>query len=185
MVSTQLLKCTQAVAPAHQACDPTWRGWWIAFRVLGSGVLLPILLLMVCYSSLDANEDSPMPSCTRPPMKTYKVRSHISLKLKIKQETRLSKVVHNKALDPVHQPSPAPQCAEPLQCLPGHHQPGQPEERHHEPHATAGHTHHLQGPGPVPPWLHLPLCQSYKEHAAISVTPLPAKVDKATSGLIR
>ena len=117
-------------------------------------------------------------------MKTYKVRSHISLKLKIKQETSLSKVVHNTALDPVHQPAPVPQCAEPLQCPPSHYQPGQPE-RHHEPHATAGHTHHLQGPGPAPPGLPLPLCQSYQEHAAISATPLPAKVDKATSGLIR
>ena len=113
-VSTQLLKCTQAIAPAHQACDLAWWGWWIAFHVLGSCVLLPVLLFMVRCSSLDANEDSPTPSCTRPPMKTYKVGSHISLKLKIKQETRLSKVVHNTALDPVHQPSPAPQNTEPL-----------------------------------------------------------------------
>ena len=55
-----------------------------------------------------------MPSRNSPPIKTYEVRSHIVLKLKIKQETRLSKVVHNKALDPVHQPSPAPQNTEPL-----------------------------------------------------------------------
>ena len=62
-------------------------------------------------SFLDSNEDSPTPSRNGPPIKTYEVRSHISLKLKIKQETRLSKVVHNKALDPGHQPSPAPQNA--------------------------------------------------------------------------
>ena len=69
-------------------------------------------------SFLDSNEDSPTPSRNGPPIKTYEVRSHISLKLKIKQETRLSKVVHNKALDPGHQPSPAPQNAEPLQHPP-------------------------------------------------------------------
>ncbi|XP_032870375.1 BRD4-interacting chromatin-remodeling complex-associated protein isoform X2 [Amblyraja radiata] len=39
-----------------------------------------------------------------PPMKTYEARSRIGLKLKIKQEAGLSKVVHNTALDPVHQP---------------------------------------------------------------------------------
>ncbi|GCB79649.1 hypothetical protein scyTo_0018780, partial [Scyliorhinus torazame] len=38
-----------------------------------------------------------------PPMKTYEARSRIGLKLKIKQEAGLSKVVHNTALDPVHQ----------------------------------------------------------------------------------
>ena len=69
-------------------------------------------------SFLDSNEDSPTPSRNGPPIKTYEVRSHISLKLKIKQETRLSKMVHNKALDPGHQPSPAPQNAEPLQRPP-------------------------------------------------------------------
>uniref|UniRef100_A0A2K5HUA1 GLTSCR protein conserved domain-containing protein n=1 Tax=Colobus angolensis palliatus TaxID=336983 RepID=A0A2K5HUA1_COLAP len=55
-------------------------------------------------SSLDADEDGPMPSRNRPPIKTYEARSRIGLKLKIKQEAGLSKVVHNTALDPVHQP---------------------------------------------------------------------------------
>ncbi|VCW66745.1 unnamed protein product, partial [Gulo gulo] len=57
-------------------------------------------------SSLDADEDGPMPSRNRPPIKTYEARSRIGLKLKIKQEAGLSKVVHNTALDPVHQPPP-------------------------------------------------------------------------------
>ncbi|TEA13606.1 hypothetical protein DBR06_SOUSAS30310069 [Sousa chinensis] len=51
-------------------------------------------------SSLDADEDGPMPSRNRPPIKTYEARSRIGLKLKIKQEAGLSKVVHNTALDP-------------------------------------------------------------------------------------
>uniref|UniRef100_G1QS67 BRD4 interacting chromatin remodeling complex associated protein n=1 Tax=Nomascus leucogenys TaxID=61853 RepID=G1QS67_NOMLE len=59
-------------------------------------------------SSLDADEDGPMPSRNRPPIKTYEARSRIGLKLKIKQEAGLSKVVHNTALDPVHQPPPPP-----------------------------------------------------------------------------
>ncbi|XP_024624012.1 BRD4-interacting chromatin-remodeling complex-associated protein, partial [Neophocaena asiaeorientalis asiaeorientalis] len=37
-------------------------------------------------SSLDADEDGPMPSRNRPPIKTYEARSRIGLKLKIKQE---------------------------------------------------------------------------------------------------
>uniref|UniRef100_A0A8C5VFP6 BRD4 interacting chromatin remodeling complex associated protein n=1 Tax=Microcebus murinus TaxID=30608 RepID=A0A8C5VFP6_MICMU len=53
-------------------------------------------------SPLDADEDGPMPSRNRPPIKTYEARSRIGLKLKIKQEAGLSKVVHNTALDPVH-----------------------------------------------------------------------------------
>nr|XP_025870025.1 BRD4-interacting chromatin-remodeling complex-associated protein [Vulpes vulpes] len=48
-------------------------------------------------SSLDADEDGPMPSRNRPPIKTYEARSRIGLKLKIKQEAGLSKVVHNTA----------------------------------------------------------------------------------------
>ncbi|XP_069500433.1 BRD4-interacting chromatin-remodeling complex-associated protein isoform X2 [Ambystoma mexicanum] len=55
--------------------------------------------------SMDADEDA-MPSRNRPPIKTYEARSRIGLKLKIKQEAGLSKVVHNTALDPIHQPTP-------------------------------------------------------------------------------
>ncbi|KAM8794000.1 BRD4-interacting chromatin-remodeling complex-associated protein [Eudromia elegans] len=50
----------------------------------------------------NGDEDA-LPSRSRPPMKTYEARSRIGLKLKIKQEAGLSKVVHNTALDPVHQ----------------------------------------------------------------------------------
>lgn len=59
--------------------------------------------------SLDADDDA-LPSRSRPPIKTYEARSRIGLKLKIKQEAGLSKVIHNTALDPVHQnPLPPPQ----------------------------------------------------------------------------
>ncbi|OXB51130.1 hypothetical protein ASZ78_009798, partial [Callipepla squamata] len=57
--------------------------------------------------SLDGDEDA-LPSRSKPPIKTYEARSRIGLKLKIKQEAGLSKVVHNTALDPVHQPPPPP-----------------------------------------------------------------------------
>ncbi|XP_040437264.1 LOW QUALITY PROTEIN: BRD4-interacting chromatin-remodeling complex-associated protein [Falco naumanni] len=55
--------------------------------------------------ALDGDEDA-LPSRSKPPIKTYEARSRIGLKLKIKQEAGLSKVVHNTALDPVHQPPP-------------------------------------------------------------------------------
>ncbi|XP_065511230.1 BRD4-interacting chromatin-remodeling complex-associated protein isoform X2 [Caloenas nicobarica] len=55
----------------------------------------------------DGDEDA-LPSRSKPPIKTYEARSRIGLKLKIKQEAGLSKVVHNTALDPVHQPPRAP-----------------------------------------------------------------------------
>ncbi|XP_040179211.1 BRD4-interacting chromatin-remodeling complex-associated protein isoform X2 [Rana temporaria] len=57
--------------------------------------------------SLDADEDA-LPSRSRPPIKTYEARSRIGLKLKIKQEAGLSKVIHNTALDPVHHNPPPP-----------------------------------------------------------------------------
>ncbi|XP_069602707.1 BRD4-interacting chromatin-remodeling complex-associated protein isoform X1 [Ranitomeya imitator] len=59
--------------------------------------------------SLDADDDA-LPSRSKPPIKTYEARSRIGLKLKIKQEAGLSKVIHNTALDPIHQnPPPPPQ----------------------------------------------------------------------------
>ncbi|XP_071979897.1 BRD4-interacting chromatin-remodeling complex-associated protein isoform X3 [Engystomops pustulosus] len=59
--------------------------------------------------SLDTDDDA-LPSRSKPPIKTYEARSRIGLKLKIKQEAGLSKVIHNTALDPVHQnPPPPPQ----------------------------------------------------------------------------
>ncbi|XP_018411498.1 PREDICTED: glioma tumor suppressor candidate region gene 1 protein [Nanorana parkeri] len=57
--------------------------------------------------SLDADDDA-LPSRSRPPIKTYEARSRIGLKLKIKQEAGLSKVIHNTALDPVHHNPPPP-----------------------------------------------------------------------------
>lgn len=57
--------------------------------------------------SLDADDDA-LPSRSKPPIKTYEARSRIGLKLKIKQEAGLSKVIHNTALDPVHHNPPPP-----------------------------------------------------------------------------
>ncbi|XP_067831093.1 BRD4-interacting chromatin-remodeling complex-associated protein-like isoform X2 [Heptranchias perlo] len=56
-----------------------------------------------CSASLDGDDDTLHTRSRPPPMKTYEARSRIGLKLKIKQEAGLSKVVHNTALDPVHQ----------------------------------------------------------------------------------
>ncbi|XP_056090113.1 BRD4-interacting chromatin-remodeling complex-associated protein isoform X3 [Rhinichthys klamathensis goyatoka] len=54
----------------------------------------------------DDDDDVALPQRTsKPPMKTYEARRRIGLKLKIKQEAGLSKVVHNTALDPVHSQS--------------------------------------------------------------------------------
>ncbi|XP_072919873.1 BRD4-interacting chromatin-remodeling complex-associated protein-like isoform X4 [Hemitrygon akajei] len=53
----------------------------------------------------DGDDDTLRARSRPPPIKTYEARSRIGLKLKIKQEAGLSKVVHNTALDPVHQPA--------------------------------------------------------------------------------
>ncbi|XP_048840692.1 BRD4-interacting chromatin-remodeling complex-associated protein-like isoform X2 [Brienomyrus brachyistius] len=50
----------------------------------------------------EGDEDALPQRSKKPPMKTYEARRRIGLKLKIKQEAGLSKVVHNTALDPVH-----------------------------------------------------------------------------------
>ncbi|XP_039503472.1 BRD4-interacting chromatin-remodeling complex-associated protein isoform X4 [Pimephales promelas] len=67
----------------------------------------------------DDDDDVALPQRTsKPPMKTYEARRRIGLKLKIKQEAGLSKVVHNTALDPVHSQSqltPQPQLPTPEQ----------------------------------------------------------------------
>ncbi|XP_041090487.1 BRD4-interacting chromatin-remodeling complex-associated protein-like [Polyodon spathula] len=60
-------------------------------------------------SSPGGGEADSLPSrSSRPPMKTYEARRRIGLKLKIKQEAGLSKVVHNTALDPIHTPASSP-----------------------------------------------------------------------------
>ncbi|XP_028818370.1 BRD4-interacting chromatin-remodeling complex-associated protein isoform X2 [Denticeps clupeoides] len=62
------------------------------------------------------DDDDALPQRTsKPPIKTYEARQRIGLKLKIKQEAGLSKVVHNTALDPVHsQPqTPTPEVPQP------------------------------------------------------------------------
>ncbi|KPP71991.1 glioma tumor suppressor candidate region protein 1-like [Scleropages formosus] len=57
-------------------------------------------------SSRTADDEDDLPQrCNRPPIKTYEARRRIGLKLKIKQEAGLSKIVHNTALDPIHTPT--------------------------------------------------------------------------------
>ncbi|MEJ1286055.1 BRD4 interacting chromatin remodeling complex associated protein [Cricetulus griseus] len=160
-------------------------------------------------SSLDADEDGPMPSRNRPPIKTYEARSRIGLKLKIKQEAGLSKVVHNTALDPVHQPLPAAAAAAPAPApAKGAEPPPRPAPPSLPPATQAQMNGTLDHPPPaarkptVPaPCPRLPLRKTYRENlgdpgaaaegaqgrprGASSPTPLPAKVDEATSGLIR
>ncbi|XP_063109064.1 BRD4-interacting chromatin-remodeling complex-associated protein isoform X4 [Cavia porcellus] len=143
----------------------------------------PSLSSSSAASSLDADEDGPMPSRNRPPIKTYEARSRIGLKLKIKQEAGFSKVVHNTALDPVHQPPPAagqvngtteraPPAAE--RKAPG---PGSGSGPGPGPGPGPG-----SGPGPGPgPGAHcprLPLRKTYRENVGV-------RADEATSGLIR
>nr|XP_020753655.1 glioma tumor suppressor candidate region gene 1 protein [Odocoileus virginianus texanus] len=161
-------------------------------------------------SSLDADEDGPMPSRNRPPIKTYEARSRIGLKLKIKQEAGLSKVVHNTALDPVHQTPPPPptslKAAEPPpRPPPPPPAPGQMNGTVDHPPPPPAATDR-KPPPPAPHCPRLPLRKTYRENveapsvgategaaaaAAVGRTrggspvPLPTKVDEATSGLIR
>ncbi|XP_066127778.1 BRD4-interacting chromatin-remodeling complex-associated protein isoform X2 [Saccopteryx bilineata] len=156
-------------------------------------------------SSLDADEDGPMPSRNRPPIKTYEARSRIGLKLKIKQEAGLSKVVHNTALDPVHQPPPPPPHTALKAAEPPPRPPPPPQTTgqmngtvDHPPPATTDH----KPPTPAPHCPRLPLRKTYRENVEAlgsgaaegvgpgrargsSPAPLPTKVDEATSGLIR
>ncbi|XP_057568144.1 BRD4-interacting chromatin-remodeling complex-associated protein isoform X2 [Hippopotamus amphibius kiboko] len=161
-------------------------------------------------SSLDADEDGPMPSRNRPPIKTYEARSRIGLKLKIKQEAGLSKVVHNTALDPVHQPPPPPPAA--LKAAEPPPRPPAPPPATGQMNGTVDHPPPPQPaaadrkpPAPAPHCPRLPLRKTYRENveapgggavegaaaAAVgrarggSPAPLPTKVDEATSGLIR
>ncbi|XP_037372767.1 BRD4-interacting chromatin-remodeling complex-associated protein [Talpa occidentalis] len=155
-------------------------------------------------SSLDADEDGPMPSRNRPPIKTYEARSRIGLKLKIKQEAGLSKVVHNTALDPVHQPPPPPPTS--LKAAEPPPRPPPPPPATGQMNGTVDHPppapteRKPQAPAPHCP--RLPLRKTYRENVealgsgaaegaasgrarSSSPAPLPTKVDEATSGLIR
>ncbi|KAM6225032.1 BRD4-interacting chromatin-remodeling complex-associated protein [Rhynchocyon petersi] len=150
-------------------------------------------------SSLDADEDGPMPSRNRPPIKTYEARSRIGLKLKIKQEAGLSKVVHNTALDPVHQPPPPPPAA--LKADPPPRPPPPPSTS--QMNGTVDHpppgAHERKPAAPAPHGPRLPLRKTYRENVealggaaegtgrarAHSPAPPATKVDEATSGLIR
>uniref|UniRef100_A0A8D1AC47 GLTSCR protein conserved domain-containing protein n=1 Tax=Sus scrofa TaxID=9823 RepID=A0A8D1AC47_PIG len=155
-------------------------------------------------SSLDADEDGPMPSRNRPPIKTYEARSRIGLKLKIKQEAGLSKVVHNTALDPVHQPPPPPLAA--LKAAEPPPRPPPPPPPTGQMNGTVDHpppaTPDRKPPVPAQHCPRLPLRKTYRENVEApgggaaegtaagrargsSPAPLPTKVDEATSGLIR
>ncbi|XP_064293464.1 BRD4-interacting chromatin-remodeling complex-associated protein isoform X5 [Phalacrocorax carbo] len=116
--------------------------------------------------SLDGDEDA-LPSRSKPPIKTYEARSRIGLKLKIKQEAGLSKVVHNTALDPVHQPPPV------CRVIKGP-----------DPHAAAaagqmnGTVEHVaSAPAekkPVVTYCRLPLRKTYRENVDAFVAEKPA-----------
>nr|XP_027801541.1 BRD4-interacting chromatin-remodeling complex-associated protein [Marmota flaviventris] len=149
-------------------------------------------------SSLDADEDGPMPSRNRPPIKTYEARSRIGLKLKIKQEAGLSKVVHNTALDPVHQPPPPPPAA--LKVAEPPPRPPPPPPPTGQMNGTVDHPPPADRKAAVPAahCPRLPLRKTYRENVEApgaaestgrarggSPAPLPTKVDEATSGLIR
>ncbi|XP_059940611.1 BRD4-interacting chromatin-remodeling complex-associated protein isoform X4 [Mesoplodon densirostris] len=157
-------------------------------------------------SSLDADEDGPMPSRNRPPIKTYEARSRIGLKLKIKQEAGLSKVVHNTALDPVHQTPPPPpaalKAAEPPPRPPPPPPPATGQMNGTVDHPPPPATADRKPPAPAPHCPRLPLRKTYRENVEApgggavegaaagrarggSPAPLPTKVDEATSGLIR
>uniref|UniRef100_A0A8C0X5V7 GLTSCR protein conserved domain-containing protein n=1 Tax=Castor canadensis TaxID=51338 RepID=A0A8C0X5V7_CASCN len=125
-------------------------------------------------SSLDADEDGPMPSRNRPPIKTYEARSRIGLKLKIKQEAGFSKVVHNTALDPVHQPPPPPppapaalKAAEPPPRPPAPPPPPAAQMNgslEHPPPAPAPAPAPRKPAGPAAPCPRLPLRKTYREN---------------------
>lgn len=142
-----------------------------------------------------------MPSRNRPPIKTYEARSRIGLKLKIKQEAGLSKVVHNTALDPVHQPLPTPTPAKGAEPPPHPAPPPLPPATQSQMNGTLDHPPPIVRKPTVPASCpRLPLRKTYRENmgdpgategaqgrprGAGSPTPLPTKVDEATSGLIR
>ncbi|XP_049758464.1 BRD4-interacting chromatin-remodeling complex-associated protein [Elephas maximus indicus] len=153
-------------------------------------------------SSLDADEDGPMPSRNRPPIKTYEARSRIGLKLKIKQEAGLSKVVHNTALDPVHQPPPPPPAV--LKAADPPPRPPPPPPSTSQMNGTMDHpppgAPDRKPPAPAPHCPRLPLRKTYRENVEAlgsgategagrargsSPAPPATKVDEATSGLIR
>ncbi|NWI23888.1 BICRA protein, partial [Sula dactylatra] len=139
--------------------------------------------------SLDGDEDA-LPSRSKPPIKTYEARSRIGLKLKIKQEAGLSKVVHNTALDPVHQPPPV------CRVIKGP-----------DPHAAAAAStaagqmngtvdHVTSAPAekkPIVTYCRLPLRKTYRENVDAFVAEKPAdacpkgsapKADKLPSALV-
>lgn len=139
-----------------------------------------------------------MPSRNRPPIKTYEARSRIGLKLKIKQEAGLSKVVHNTALDPVHQPPPPPPAA--LKVAEPPPRPPPPPPPTGQMNGTVDHPPPADRKAAVPAahCPRLPLRKTYRENVEApgaaentsrarggSPAPLPTKVDEATSGLIR
>ncbi|NXF54956.1 BICRA protein, partial [Oceanites oceanicus] len=128
--------------------------------------------------SLDGDEDA-LPSRSKPPIKTYEARSRIGLKLKIKQEAGLSKVIHNTALDPVHQPPPA--CR--LGKAPDPHHAGQ----------MNGTLDHVPEKKPVVTYCRLPLRKTYRENVDAFVAEKPAdacskgsapKTDKLPGALV-
>ncbi|XP_068106692.1 BRD4-interacting chromatin-remodeling complex-associated protein isoform X3 [Hyperolius riggenbachi] len=130
--------------------------------------------------ALDADDDA-LPSRSKPPIKTYEARSRIGLKLKIKQEAGLSKVIHNTALDPIHHnpPPPPPPPAPPTT-------PASTVIKtvvHPTPVATTTPTGQMNGTldhsspaekKPLATYCRLPLRKTYRENVDAFVTSKPA-----------
>ncbi|XP_074920658.1 LOW QUALITY PROTEIN: BRD4-interacting chromatin-remodeling complex-associated protein-like [Chelonoidis abingdonii] len=121
--------------------------------------------------SLDGDEDA-LPSRSKPPIKTYEARSRIGLKLKIKQEAGLRKVVHNTALDPVHQPPPV--CTV-IKTADQRSQPPPPPPPAGQMNGTIDHvTSAPVEKKPIVTYCRLPLRKTYRENVDAFIT------DKAT-----
>ncbi|KFO70472.1 Glioma tumor suppressor candidate region 1 [Cuculus canorus] len=134
--------------------------------------------------SLDGDEDA-LPSRSKPPIKTYEARSRIGLKLKIKQEAGLSKVIHNTALDPVHQPIPA------SRAVPS--SDGAAPTAAGQMNGTLDHVGAVEKK-PIVTYCRLPLRKTYRENVDAfgsekptkgSDSPAPPKPEDSTGGLMK
>uniref|UniRef100_A0A8C5QGE7 BRD4 interacting chromatin remodeling complex associated protein n=1 Tax=Leptobrachium leishanense TaxID=445787 RepID=A0A8C5QGE7_9ANUR len=128
--------------------------------------------------SLEADDDA-LPSRSKPPIKTYEARSRIGLKLKIKQEAGLSKVIHNTALDPVHQnplppppPPAAPVSAPTVIKTTAHPTPATTTTPTGQMNGTLDHSSPAEKK-PLATYCRLPLRKTYRENVDAFVTGKP------------
>ncbi|XP_061073948.1 BRD4-interacting chromatin-remodeling complex-associated protein isoform X2 [Conger conger] len=124
--------------------------------------------------SAPSDDDALPQRSSKPPMKTYEARRRIGLKLKIKQEAGLTKVVHNTALDPVHTQIPRQNPVQPSTATP---QQDQQQPAAAVPPATLViRTPPLDSAHPVPA-----SSSSATPPIAIATTPPPVPTASATS----